>query len=165
MCVPAIGAVAGIAGAAVSAIGAKQQAEAQAQMDEYNAKVARMRGEASLKTHDLNAQRKSLEYQKLAGTQLAAAAKGGVDPTFGSAALTIFGETYEEGLREQNDMRQAGINEYYEGLNKQQAYNTSAQNNYKASKIAAAGSFLSGVAGAVGSLKGSGMGSSLMINA
>lgn len=165
MCLPAIGAVAGLAGAAVSAIGAKQQADAQANMDEYNAKVEKINAR-SRRWEGMKEQEKiGMEYDRLQGQQLAAAAKGGVDPTFGSAALTIFGETYEERLREQDNVYHRAESGAIAHENKATAFETSAQNHRKAGKIAAAGSFLSGVAGAVGSLKGSGMGSSLMINA
>ena len=42
MCGPMLGAVAGVAGSVVQGIGAKRQADAQAQQAEYNAKVEKI---------------------------------------------------------------------------------------------------------------------------
>lgn len=163
MCLPAIGLVAGIAGSAISAIGAKQQADAQANMDAYNAQVAKInarsrRWEGMAEQEDI-----AEKYDRQQGQQIAAIAKGGIDPTFGSA-LAIFGETEEAKIGDQNNAYLKAESQAIGEENKAKAYEMSAANHKKAGKIAAAGSFLSGISGAVGQIGKMGGGGPLMIN-
>ena len=146
----------------MSAIGAKQQAEAQAQQDEYAAKVekinARSRRWEGMKEQESIGDK----YDRAQGQQIAAAAKGGVDPNFGSAALLIFGENHQDRLQDQDNTYLRAESAAMAHENKATAYEKSAENHRKAGKIAAAGSFLSGIAGAAGGLGK--MGGALKIN-
>lgn len=164
MCAPMLGAVVGVIGSVVSGIGAAQQAEAQAQQDEYNAKVAKInarteRQQSFAKMEDIGA-----KYKKQRGQSIALAAKGGVDPSYGSAALVIFGgnafaESVDKG-RQYVSGESAAIGEE----NRAKALEASAANHRQAGKIAMASSFLSGLGGAAKGFSGGGGSSSLMIN-
>lgn len=105
-----------------------------------------------------------VKYDKLEGQQIATAAKGGVDPGFGSAALLIFGETHENMRRDQDASFLKHESAAIGHENKATAYEESAKAHRKAGKIAAAGSFLSGLSGAVSSFGKSGGGGGMMIN-
>lgn len=161
MCVPAIGMVAGLAGSMVSAIGASSAANAEAQQAEYNAKVAKInalqaRREGVAKQEDIG-----LKADKLRGQSIAAAAKGGVDPNYGSAAHVIFGEG---GFAEATDKSRAYIAAESQAVgdeNRAKDLEAQAAAKRKAGSIAAAGSFLSGLGGAFKS----GASSGLTINA
>lgn len=163
MCAPILGAVVGLAGSAVSAIGAMQQANAQAQMDEYNAKVAKINARSRRYEGMKEQEQIGDKYDRLQGQQTAAIAKGGIDPMFGSA-LAIFGETEQERLQDQNTAYIKAESQATGEENKAKAYELSAQNHRKAGKIAAAGTFLSGLSGAIGKFGNSGVGSPLLIN-
>lgn len=163
MCAPMLGAVVGVIGSVVSGIGAAQQADAQAKQDEYNAKVAKInarteRQQSFAKMEDIGA-----KYKKQRGQSIALASKGGVDPSYGSAALVIFGgnafaESVDKG-RQYVAGESAAIGEE----NRAKALEASAANHRQAGKIAMASSFLSGLGGAAKGIAGSGS-SSLMIN-
>jgi hypothetical protein len=96
MCLMAIGLVAGIAGSAVSAMGAMQQADAQAKSMEYNATVAKINARTERQKGAAEQEKIGIKYDRAEGTGIANAAKGGVDPTYGSAALTIFGTNWQD---------------------------------------------------------------------
>lgn len=148
MCVPAIGMVAGLAGSMVSAIGAQSQANAQAAQMEYNAQVAKInarqaRFEGLAKQEDIG-----YKADRREGEAIAAAAKGGVDPFYGSAANVIFGEG---GFAEATDKSRAYIGAESEAVaqeNKARDLEAQAKSTRKAGSFAAAGSFLSGIGGA-----------------
>lgn len=164
MCVPALGAVVGVIGSVVSGIGAAQQANAQAQKDEYDAKVAKInarseRQQSYSKQEDIGA-----KYDKQRGQSIALAAKGGVDPSYGSAALVIFGENAFAESVDKGRQYISGESAAVAQENKARELEYSAQQNRKAGKIAAASSFLSGLGGAVKGFSGGG-GSPFMLNA
>ena len=164
MCLPALGAVAGLAGSVVSAMGAKSQADAQANMDEYNSKVERINARSRRWEGMKEQEQIGVKYDKLEGQQIATAAKGGVDPNFGSAALLIFGETHENMTRDQDVSFLKAESAAIGHENKATAFEESAKAHRKAGKIAAAGSFLSGLSGAVSSFGKGGGGGGMMIN-
>lgn len=155
MCLPAlgaIGAVASLAGSVVGAMGAKSQADAQANSMEYNATVAKINARTERQKGMVEQERLDMKYDKQRGEALAAAAGSGVDPYYGSAALTIFGEG---ALHRSMDKNMAYINAEGQAVgleNKARDLETQAAAARKAGSYAAAGSFLSGVAGAVGGL-------------
>lgn len=141
----------------MSAIGAKQQADAQADMEIYNAKVERINARSRRWEGMKEQEAIGDKYDRAQGQQIAAAAKGGIDPNFGSAALLIFGENHQDRLQDQDNTYLRAESAAMAHENKATAYEKSAENHRKAGKIAAAGSFLSGIAGAAGSLgKGGG---------
>lgn len=157
MCGPAIG----LAGALVSGIGAIAGGNAQAGASEYNAQVERINARTQRQQGYVEQERLNQKYDKTQGTAIASAAKSGVDPGYGSAAMVIFGEG---GADRSADMSMAYVNSEGKAVaheNKATSYENDAKNQRKAGMISAASSFLNGVAGAV---KGGGTGSSLMIN-
>ena len=162
MCLPAlgaVGAVASLAGSAVSAMGAKSQADAQANQLEYNSQVARINARTERQKGMVEQERIDMKYDKREGEALAAAGASGVDPGYGSAALVIFGEgAFHKSL----DKNQAYINAEGAAVgheNKARDLEAQAQATRKAGSYSAAGSFLSGVAGAVKGFGGGGGGS------
>ena len=163
MCAPAIGLVAGIASAAVGAIGAQQQANAQAEaeeqqakMDEHNAKVAKINARSNRWEGYQRMERIGAEADQRRGSAIAAASKGGVDPGYGSAALVIFGEGREAEFADKSNMYLQAESGAIGEENKAKSlefsaagHRAAADNHRKAGKIAAAGSFLSGIGGAM----------------
>lgn len=168
MCAPAIGLVTGLASAAVGAIGAQQQANAQAEaeeqqakMDEYNAKVAKINARSNRWEGYQKQEQIGAEADRRQGAAIAAASKGGVDPGYGSAALVIFGEGGQAESADKSNMYLQAESGAIGEENKAKSYEYSAaghraaaDNHRKAGQIAAAGSFLSGIGGAAkGALK------------
>lgn len=155
-----LGAVAGIAGSVISAAGAASAANGQADQLNYNAQVARINARSERQKGYVEAERLGQKYDRLQSEQIVAAAKGGIDPSYGSAALLIFGETPEKEYADKatttHNAESAAIG--YE--NKAKDLETQAANTRKAGKINAASSLVGGVAG----FAKSGFGSSLMIN-
>lgn len=160
----AIGLVAGIAGSAISAMGAAQQADAQAKSLEYNATVAKINARQNRMQGAVEQEKIGIKYDRAEGTGIANAAKGGVDPTYGSAALTIFGSNWQDRQMDQGTAYTNAESAAVGNENKAKDLEAQAAATRKAGKIAAAGSFLSGIAGATSSFA-KGAGSSLMINA
>lgn len=167
MCGPAVGvisAVAGLAGAAVSASGAQQQADAQAAQMEYNAQVSRINARTERQKGIAEQEKIGAKYERQEGTQIAAAGKSGVDPYFGSAALVIFGEG---GEHREADMATSSVNAEAAAIgheNKARDLEAQAAATRSAGKTAAQGTFLSGLGGAIGGLGRAVGGSSLFIN-
>ena len=172
MCGPALGLV----GAAVSAVGsiasANAQAsgsESQAKMAEYNAQVERINARSQRQKGFAEQEQIAAKYEKLEGQGIAAAAKGGVDPGYGSAALTIFGANNEN---KYGDMETAFVNAEGQAVaheNKAKQYDFEAEQRRqeasaqkKGGMISAGSSFLNGLAGAVKG--GGGLGITPMIN-
>ena len=160
----AIGAVIGLAGAAVSGIGAMQQSKAQAQQDEYNAKVAKINARQARMVSYAKQEDIGAKYEKQRGEGIALASKGGVDPAYGSAALVIFGENAFAETTDKNRQYIEGESQAVAEENKAKALEASAANHRQAGKIAAASSFLSGLGGAAKGMGGGG-GSPFMLNA
>ena len=162
-----LGAVFGLVGAAVSAAGSMSQANAQANQDEYDAKVAKInaRSERQMsyaKQEDIHA-----KTRKNVGEGVALASAGGVDPNYGSAALVIFGENAFADSVDSGRQYVAGESAAIAQENKAKAYEASAAAHRQAGKIAAASSFLGGMGGAVKSFGGggsSGGGGALFLN-
>lgn len=160
----AIGAVAGIAGSVVSAMGAMQQANAQAASQEYNATVAKINARQNRMQGAVEQEKIGRKYDQIEGQGIANAAKGGVDPTYGSAALAIFGTNWQDRYTDQGTAYVNAESAAVGNENKAKDLEAQAASTRKAGKIAAAGSFLSGIAGAAKSFGGGGTGSTLMIN-
>ena len=160
MCFPLIGLIAGIAGAAVSAAGAAQQADAQAAQAEYNAKVAEINAKTARQQGVYEADKVQDRAKEMAARQRVAFAKAGATP-FGSPLLTAQDTAGDSWMDQATAIWNRGT-EATGYQNKAADLRTQAQNYRSAGKIAAAGSFLSGLGGAA---KGfSGLGASLTIS-
>jgi hypothetical protein len=163
MCGPAIGAVAGIAGAAVSAAGQMQQAKAQAQKEEYEAKVAKINARSERQMSYSKQEDIARKFKKQQGEGIALASKANIDPGYGSAALVIFGENAFAESMDKNRQYIEGESKAVAYENKAKALEHSAANHRQAGKLAAAGTFLSGLGGAAKGMGGGG-GGGFMIN-
>lgn len=155
MCVPAlaaVGAVASLAGSAVGAMGQKQQADAQANQLEHNATVARINARSERQKGMADQERINEKYGRQQSEGVAAAAASGVDPGYGSAALVIFGENAENRALDRNNAYISAEGAAVAHENKARDLSAQADSTRKGGKIAAAGSFLSGLGGAVGAL-------------
>ena len=167
MCGPAAGILSagiGLMGSAMSAAGAKQQADAQANQMEYNAQISRINARTERQKGIAEEEKISAKYDRQEGTQLAAAGKSNIDPYFGSAALLIFGEG---GQNKESDMATTAVNAEAAAIgheNKARDLEAQAAATRSAGSTAAAGTFLSGLGGAVGGLGKAVGGSSLFIN-
>ncbi len=158
MCLPLIGLI----GAAVSAVGAVAQASAQAQQAKYNAEVERINAQQARYKGAADQEAISHKYGKTQGEALSQAGASGIDPTFGSAALVIFGEN---AFGKSMDQNAAYINAETTAVaheNKARELDFQAKNARTAGMFGAASSFLSGLGGAVKSAGG--VGSSLQVN-
>lgn len=152
------GAALGLVGAAVSAAGQMAAADGQAAAAEYNAKVEKINARTQRQAGTAEQERIETKYQKTESTGIANAAKSGVDPYSGSAALVIFGEG---GANRSADTSMSYINNEGKATahdNKAKDYEMQAKNARQAGMFSAAGSLLSGISGAVRS------GGGLMIN-
>ena len=152
------GAALGLIGAGVSAIGQMQAAEGQAQAAEFNAKVEKINARTERQKGTVDQERIETKYQKIEGTGIANAAKSGIDPLTGSAAMVIFGEGT---ANRSADTSMAYVNAEGKATahdNKAKDYEMQAKNARAAGEMSAMGSFLNGVAGAAKS------GGPLMIN-
>lgn len=164
MCAPVLGAVVGVIGSVVSGIGAAQQANAQAEQDEYNAKVAKINARSERQMSYAKQEDISRKYNKQQGEGIALSSKANVDPTYGSAALVIFGENAFAKSVDMNRQYVEGESAAIGQENKARELEYSAAQNRKAGKIAMASSFLSGLGGAAKGFSGGGGSSSFLIN-
>lgn len=165
MCIPVLGAVAGIVGSVVSGVGAAASANAQAEKDTYNAKVAKINARSERQQSYAKMEDIGRKYDIQRGQSIALASKGGVDPSYGSAALVIFGGNAFAESVDKGRQYVAGESAAVAQENKARELEYSAQQNRKAGQIAAASSFLSGLGGAVKGFAGSGSSSPFLINA
>lgn len=149
MCLMAVGAIAGLAGSAVSAMGAMQQANAQAATMEHNATVAKINARQNRMQGAVEQEKLGVKYDRVEGTGIANAAKGGVDPTYGSAALTIFGTNWQDRVMDQGTAYTNAESAAVGNENKAKDLEAQAAATRQGGKIAAAGSFLSGIAGTI----------------
>lgn len=175
MCVPAIGAVAGIASSVVGLMGAKQQADGQraqaesaAQVKEYNAKVAAINARSEIWKGWDEIDKIRDDYRTAFGQDVVTAAASGVDAGYGSAANVIFANQ-KEGIEEQNNAYTNMENRRYTWLNQKTQFEHEAAAERQAGQIMAEGTFLSGIGGAIGGIgsglgKLAGSGGSLFIN-
>ena len=157
MCVMALGAIGGLMGSAVSAMGAQAQANASANQQEYNATVAKINARTARQQGVAQTETIYRKYDKQGGQMTAALAKAGVNPGTGSAALVLAENDRNSWL----DANNAIWNRETEAIgneNKARDLEAQAKSTRKAGGIAAAGSFLSGLT------KVTGAGMSLRIN-
>lgn len=124
-------------------------------MDEYNAKVAKINARSERFKGYQEAERVAEKADQRRGAAIVAASKGGVDPTYGSAAFVIFGEGRQAEFADKSNVYLSAESAAIGEENKAKAYELSAENHRKAGKIAAASSFLSGLGGALKSFGGS----------
>jgi hypothetical protein len=160
-----LSAVTSLAGAAASASGQKQAAEAEARQLEYNSQVARINARTERQKGVAEQEKIADKYERQEGQAIAAAGKSGVDPLFGSAALVIFGEG---GTNRESDVATSVVNAEAAAtanINKAKDLEAQAAAKRQAGQIAAQGTFLSGLGGAVGGLGGAIGKSGLFINA
>jgi hypothetical protein len=167
MCLPAAGAVFGLLGSAVSAMGSMAQANAAAANAEYNAKVEKINARSRRQEGLQESERIGEKYNQLQGQQTAGYAKAGVDPFYGSA-LRIVQDTWESRGIDQGTNYTKAESAAVGHENKATQYEYEAKSQRQAGRIGAASSFLSGLSGAVkgfgGSSGGGGVGSILQIN-
>ena len=161
MCIPAAGMIFGLIGSMVSAAGAMAQADGQAKQAEYNAQVAEINARTARLQGSSEADKVEDKYQRLRAQQRTGFAKGGLDPSQGSAALVI-GETDRNSDLDQLTSIWNRETEAVGFENKAKDLRIQAQNAKTAGKFGAAGSFLSGLGGAFRG--GRGTGSDLLIN-
>lgn len=157
MCLPAIGLI----GAAVSAVGAIAQANAQSAQAKYNASVERINAQSARYKGMTDQEAIDRKYGKIQGEAISHAGAAGVDPTYGSPAMVIFGEG---GFGEATDKNAAYINAETQAVgheNKAQQYDFEAKNAKKAGMFGATSTFLGGLGNA---MKGGGIGSPLSLN-
>lgn len=156
MCAPMalapLGAIASVAGAAVSAKGQQMQADAQANSMAYNAAVSRINARSERQKGFVEQENIGMKADKTRSEGIAAAGASGVDPYYGSAAMVIFGEgkfaeTVDKNIAFTNAEGAAVGHD-----NKARDLDAQAAATRKAGKMAAAGTFLSGLSGAIGSL-------------
>lgn len=159
MCVPAIGAVAGIAGSVVSAMGAAQQADAQANQMEHNAKVARINARSSRFEGQAAREQAVPKQEAVRGQLISSAGKNNVDPFFGSA-LAIFGANEQAYIQDQNNRYLSAESKAVGDENKARDLEAQAKAVRSSKGTTMASSILSGLGSAAGSLKGSVGGSS-----
>lgn len=137
-------------------------ASAQASQAKYNSAVERINAQTSRYKGQTEQESLDRKYQKIAGEATSHAGAAGVDPTFGSPALVIFGEG---GFGEAMDKNAAYINAESQAVaheNKARQYDFEAKNAKTAGMFGAASSFLGGLGNAV---KGAGgIGSTLQVN-
>lgn len=141
MCFPAMGLI----GAAVSAVGSMAAASAGAAQDKYNAQVARINANTARQTGQADAARITDKYDKLEGQQRVAAAKSGIDPSSGSAALII---AQENARNSWLDTSNAIWNKETEAVgyeNKARDLEAQAKAKKQAGMFSAGSSFLSGL--------------------
>jgi len=134
-------------GAGVSAIGSVASANAQAAQMEYNATVAKINARTERQKGGVEQENLYDRYRKIEGQGIAAAAKGGVDPGFGSAALVIFGEGAEDRARDTNTAYVNAESAAVAQENKARDLEAQASATRKAGGINAASSLLGGLAG------------------
>lgn len=154
MCAPMLGAVAGIAGSVVQGIGAKQQADAQAEQAEYNAKVEKINARTRVQEGYVKQDEIGRKYDAIRGQQIAAAAASGVDPNQGSAAIIANEETTRNEWMDQMNTIWGAETEQVGRLNKAKDLEHQAANYRKAGEISFASSLIGGIGSAAGGLKG-----------
>jgi len=173
MCGPAlglVGAVASMAGSVVAAKGQASQAEAQANQMEFNAKVARINARSERFAGQAEREAAMPKQEALRGQLFAAAGKNNVDPFFGSAAA-IFEANEQNYITDQNARYVNAEGKAVGHENKARDLEAQAAATRDSKKTLMASSILSGLGGAVGSLKGvagsgggSGGGGALFLN-
>lgn len=165
MCEPTtlmmIGLAASVGSSVMGAIGQIQQAKAQneayqynAKIDRLNAKIADRKAKDALERGKLEEQRQRAQNAQLQGEQQAAMAANGVDLTFGSPLDVMIGSAMEgeidaltlraNAAREERDYRQQAVN-YLENSKFNKRAGKSA---LTAGYLGAAGTVLGGVANA-----------------
>lgn len=172
MCGPAlaiVGAAASLAGSMVAAKGQAQQADAQAAQLDYNAKVSRINARSERFAGQAEREAAVPKQDALRGELRAAAAKNNVDPFFGSAAA-IFEQNEQNFVQDQNARYVNAEGKAVGHENKARDLEAQAAAVRDSKKTMQTASILSGIGGAVGSLKGAvgggggGGGGALFIN-
>lgn len=152
----------GLIGAAVSAAGSMASASAQSSAANYNAAVEKINARQKRFEGAREQEQISDKYNRVEGEGVATAAKAGLDPGYGSAALVIFGDN---AMNKSLDMNTAYINAESQAVaheNKAKQHEAEAKAAKTSGMIGAASSFLSGLGGAAKG-GGGGFGSTLMI--
>jgi len=160
MCAPA--AALGLVGAAVSAAGQMQAANAQAANHEYNAKVEKINARSRRQEGLQESERIGEKYDKLQGQQTAGYSAAGVDPFFGSA-MSVFTDTAEARNIDQSTNYTNAESKAVAHENKARQEEYEAKSQRKAGKLAAAGTLLGGLGGAAKGLGGGNFGAALKI--
>lgn len=159
MCFMALGAIGGLMGSAVSAMGAQAQANSSAAQMDYNSQVAKINARTARQQGVAQTETIYRKYDKQGGQMTAALAKAGVNPGTGSAALVLAENDRNSWL----DANNAIWNRETEAIgneNKARDLEAQAENTRSAGK----GSFLTALVGGGTKFLGSGAGSTLMIN-
>lgn len=147
MCAPMM--AIGLLGAAVSAAGAMSSANSQAAAADYNAQVERINARTNRQKGGAEQERIDEKYNRIEGQSIAAAAKGGVDPGYGSAALAIFGEQYTDRDKDKGNAYVNAEGAATANENKAKDYEQQSKAHKQAGMFGAASSFLGGLGGAM----------------
>lgn len=161
MCFPAIGAIAGLAGAAVSAAGASMQANAQANQMEYNAKIADINAKTARQQGAYEQDLKEDEVGRAIASGRVAAAKSGLVVGVGSPGV-VEAETERNGWLDRMTILWNRETEAVGHENEAQDLRAQAKATRQAGKIGAAAQLIGGLGSLGGGGMGGGYGSSLM---
>lgn len=152
----------GLIGAAVSAAGSIASAQSQAATHEYNAKVEKINARQKRWEGAKEQEQISAKYDRVEGQGIAAASKAGIDPGYGSAALVIFGDNAKNKSLDRNTAYINAESEAVAHENKAKQEEAQAKAARTEGALGAAGSFLSGMGGAMKG-GGGGLGAALKI--
>lgn len=131
-------------------MGASQQANAQASQMEYNATISKINARSERQKGYAEQEKIVDKGMRLQSEGIAAAGASGVDPTYGSAALVIFGENTENMAMDRNNAYVNAEGAAIGHENKARDLEAQASATRKGGKMAAAGTFLGGLGGAIG---------------
>ena len=144
-----VGAIAALAGAAVSAYGAIQQGEAAAATGKYNARVAQQQADAARQAAAANAETKRRELDRVLGAQRARYGASGVIGSEGSPLLVMM-QSEEEAALDVARVRYGGTAQAY-GLEAEARLSRfQGKQARRQGYLQAAGAILTGVSGAAG---------------
>lgn len=129
----------------VSTVGSMSQAQAQAEIAEYNAAVAAAEAEAAKQKALYDAEQSRDKFRRLMGRQRALYAKAGVDIASGSPLLMLADQASEAEKERLAILHSGGVTAASD-LNKSSLYSMTARNASTAGYINAGSTFLSGMA-------------------
>ena len=137
----------GLAGSLVSAMGAMSSANGAAAQADYNATVAKINARSERQKGVAEQERIDQKYDVRQGQATANAAASGIDPGYGSAALTIFGEGGKFRSMDESNAYTNAESAAVSQDNKARELQAQAAAQRQAGSYAGAGSFLSGLGG------------------
>jgi len=154
-----IGVLGSVIGGVISAMGAQQQAEAEAQAAEYQAAIERNRATAAAYEGVARAEVRADQGEEKLASQRAAYAASGV--TFEGTPLTVFGETAADVGMDVRSEQYAGRINAQAHQDQANLLELKAKNSRKAGQIAAMSGIIGGISGVGKAFGGGGAGSSV----